>query len=133
EAGDAAGLQVFLDLGALLARERAVVGTRYLLFGGLVEAQRKALGEPAVVDEDDRRAVCADELDQRRVDRRPDRARLPAFLAAVDCGLAHVVDGHDDLEVELLRDACVDELDRPATADELPDLLERALRRREGD
>ena len=42
--------------------------------GQLVEAQREALGAAAVVDEDDRRAVLADELEQLGVDRRPDRA-----------------------------------------------------------
>ena len=44
-----------------------------------VQPEREPLGEAAVVDEDDRRAVRADELDERRVDRRPDRARLPAL------------------------------------------------------
>ena len=43
----------------LLARERAVVGARDLLLGELVQAQREPLGEAAVVDEDDRRAVLA--------------------------------------------------------------------------
>ncbi|MGH2944305.1 MAG: CHAD domain-containing protein [Solirubrobacteraceae bacterium] len=47
--------------------------------------------------------------------------------------LAHVLHGHDDLEVELLRAPRVDELDRPAAGDEAADLLERALRRREPD
>ena len=42
--------------------------------GELVDAEREPLGEPPVVDEDDRRAVRADELEQRRVDRGPDRA-----------------------------------------------------------
>ena len=34
-------------------------------------------------------------------------------LGAADRELAHVLDRHDDLQVELLRDAGVDELDRP--------------------
>ena len=133
EAWDAARLQVLLDLRALLARERAVVRARNLLLRQLVQPQRQPLGEAAVVDEDDRRAVRADELDERRVDRRPDRARLPALLATLAARLAHVLDRDDDLEVELLRDACVDELDRPAARDEAADLLERTLRRREPD
>ena len=66
EARDAARLQVLLDLRPLLARERAVVRARDLLLRELVEPQREPLGEPAVVDEDDRRAVRADELEQRR-------------------------------------------------------------------
>ena len=47
--------------------------------------------------------------------------------------LAQVVDGHDDLEVELLAGARVDELDRPAAGDEPADLCERPLGRREAD
>ncbi len=86
-------------------------------------------------------------FEQLRVDRRPDRLRVPlgarVHLLAVGRHrvrelrrrrqLAHVLDGHDDLEVELLRAAGVDELDRPAARDEAADLLERALRRRQAD
>ena len=79
EARDPARLQVLLDLRPLLARERTVVRARNLLLRELVEPQREPLGETAVVDEDDRRAVRTDELDQRRVDRGPDRARLVAL------------------------------------------------------
>ena len=53
--------------------------------------------------------------------------------AGVRARLAHVLERDDDLEVELLADARVDELDRPAAGDEAPDLLERPLRRREAD
>ena len=70
EAGQLAGLQQLLDLRALLARERAVVGARDL--GGahrvlvLAAAARSgaahALGGAAVVDEHDRRVVLAHEL-----------------------------------------------------------------------
>ncbi len=59
EARNAPRLQVFLDRDALLARERAVMRARDLFFGQLVQPQREPLGEPAVVDEDDRRAVRA--------------------------------------------------------------------------
>ncbi len=150
EARDPARLEVFLDHRPLLARERAVVRARDLFLRGFVQAQREPLGEAAVVDEDDRRAVRLDELDERRVHRRPDRARADLeagrdvrvaraalVLALVERGgraeLAHVLDGDDDLEVELLGDAGVDELDRPAAADEAADLLERTLRRGEAD
>jgi hypothetical protein len=85
EARDAARLQVLLDQDALLARERAVMRARDLLelmgdavfgvrLGELVDPEREPLGEPPVVDEDDRRAVGADEVEQRGVDRGPDRA-----------------------------------------------------------
>ena len=86
EARDPPCLQVLLDQNALLARERAVMRARDLFqligdaavgvrLGELVDAERKPFGEPPVVDEDDRRAVGADEVEQRGVDRGPDRAR----------------------------------------------------------
>ena len=74
EARDLPRLQQLLDLDPLLARQRAVVGTRDLSLGQLVQPQREPLGQAAVVDEDDRRAVGADEREELRVDRRPDRA-----------------------------------------------------------
>ena len=73
EAGDPAALQQLLDLDALLARERAVVGAREVAAGELVQPQREPLGEAAVVDEDDRRAVRLDEAKDLGVDRGPDR------------------------------------------------------------
>ena len=148
EARDLAGLQQLLDLDPLLARERAVVGARDRLVGELVEPQREPLGEPPVVDEDDRRAVLAHEVEQRRVDRRPDRAR-GRLVAGVH---RDVVGQHGLAEARgpspgsrmsssatttsrssSLRDARVDELDRPAARDEAADLLERPLRRGEAD
>jgi hypothetical protein len=133
EAGNTAGLEVLLDLRPLLPRQRAVVGSRNFLLGSLVEAQREPLGEPPVVDEHDRGAVRTDELDERRVDRRPDRARLPTLLSALASGLAHVLHRDDDLEVELLGDPGVNQRDRLSARDELADLLERPLSGREAD
>ena len=132
EARDLARLQQLLDLHALLASDRPVVCPRNLRVCQLVEPDREALREPAVVDEHDRRAVRADELEQRRVDRRPDRAgcRLVARghlhavrhhrlgEGAVPAGLPHVLERYHDLEVELLPDAGVDELDRSPAGDE---------------
>ena len=156
EARDPARLQVLLDQQPLLARQRAVVRARDLALpvvprlglGELVDPQRQSLGQPAVVDEDDRRAVRTHELEQRRVDRRPDRAlvrlvagvhlhavlhhRLRQLAAGVE--LAQVLDRDDDLEVELLALTRVHEGDLPARArDEAADLRERALRRGEAD
>ena len=125
EAGDPPRLQVLLDQHALLARERAVMGAGDFLFCGLVQPHREPLGEPAVVDEDDRRAMLLDELEDGGIDRRPDR---PAFT-----GLTHVVERDDDLEVEVLARSGIDELDRTVARDEAADLLERTLRRREAD
>ena len=147
KARDPAGLQLLLDEHALLAREAAVVRPCNLFLGELVQPEREPLGEAAVVDEDDRRAVRLDEREQLGVHRRPDRsARLltgaVGYLAVgLDrvverrrrAELAQVVDGYDDLEVELLARACVDELDRAAAGDEAADLLERPLRRREAN
>ena len=75
EARDAAGLQILFDEDALLARERAVMRARDLVVRQLVQSEREPLGEAAVVDEHDRRAVLADEPQDLRVDRRPDRVR----------------------------------------------------------
>ena len=147
EARDAPGLQVLLDELALLARERAVVRARDLLLRELVQPQREPLGEPAVVDEDDRRAMLANELQDLGIDRRPDRARVAlgadVHLLAVGghrmrerarrVELAQIVDRDDDLEVELLAGAGIDERDRPAAGDEAADLLERPLRRGQPD
>src|SRR5215207_9662022 len=140
EAGDLPALQQLLDLEPLLTRDRAVVGARDLFLRQLVEAEREAFRESAVVDEDDGGAVGANELEQLRVDGRPDRLR-PALSPGSEQvgqlgarrGLAHVLDRDDDLEVELLRAAGVDEPDRAPARHEAPDLLHRALRRRERD
>ena len=148
ETGDLPRLQQLLDDEPLLARERAVVRAGDLLLRELVQPQREPLREPAVVDEDDRRAVLPDELQDRRIDRRPDRAArlLDAGreLHAVrdrrhrEVGrraeLPHVLDGDDDLEIELLAHARVDERDLAVGAgDEAADLGERALRSRQTD
>ena len=60
---------------ALLAGDAAVVGPDQLLAGQLVEPLGEALGEAAAVDEDDRAACAPDELEDARVDRRPDAVR----------------------------------------------------------
>ena len=75
-AGSRPALSASSISSALLARDRAVVGAGDLLAGQLVERGRQPLGQAAAVDEDDRRAVRAHELEQPRVDRRPDRAPL---------------------------------------------------------
>ena len=147
EARDPPRLQVLLDQHPLLARERAVVRARNLFLSQLVQPHCEALGEAPVVDEDDRRAVLLDELEDRRVDRRPDRAgvRLVAgvHLDAVlhnrlgelvrGPELAQVLHGHNHLEIQVLPRTGVDELDRTVAGDEPADLLERPLRGREAD
>ena len=158
EAWNPAGLQLLLDEHPLLAGKAAVMCTRNLPVrlrdsafgvggGELVEPESEAFGQPAVVDEHDRRAVGLDECEQLGVHRRPDRAtrlfaRAVRHLAfaldgvverAARAELAQIVDGNNHLQVELLRRPGVDELDRPAARDETADLLERPLGRREAD
>ena len=144
-AGQAAGLELLLDLEPLLPGDRPVVGADELLAGELVEALGEPLREAAAVGEHDRAAVRADELQDPGVDRGPD-AR--AHLAAEDraAGLLvlrqhlaeprHVLHGHDDLELERLAGAGIDDRDLAALArpaEEPRDGLERALRGAEAD
>ena len=148
--GKLAPLQPVLDFDPLLARDRAVVGERDLLSRCLVQCGSQPLGEPPAVDEDHRRAVCADELDQTRMDRGPDRAtggRAGGRSARDVEDLAqprHVLDRDLDRDVVRLAAAGVHDLDRPrlppaAAACRLPaaqepgDLFERPLRRREAN
>ena len=112
----------------------------------LVEPGGQPLGQPAGVDEDERRAVLLDQLEQAGVDRRPDAAarrrrpppgRSPA-RRCISPRRAHVLDRHDDLDVERLAHAGVDDRDRPrpaavAAAEEAGDLVERALGGRQAD
>ena len=145
EPGDPAGLEVLLDPEPLLPRDRAVVGEHELLAGELVEPLRHPLGEPAAVREDDRAPVRPDQLEDPRVDGRPD-ARPHVAERDGTAGLlvgredlaepGHVLDGHDDLELERLPAARVDDLDLPAgpgPAEESGDRLERALGGRQAD
>jgi hypothetical protein len=134
-----ARLEHLLDDEALLAGHRAVVGAGDLALGELVQAQGQSLGAPAVVDEDDRRAVGLDEAEQLGVDGRPDRA--PRGLAALErverragVGFDHGPHRDVDAHVELLAHAGVDHRARALRADEeAPDLLERVLGGRERD
>ncbi len=150
QARQLARLQQLLHLRALLARQRAVVGARDVRVGQLVQAQRHALGRAAVVDEHDRRRVGLDELQQLRVDRRPDGGagrlapgeRVEGVVGGVR-GLrriggrrevarggrfGHRVHGNLDAQVELLGCACVDDGDLALGAyQEAPDLLQRVL------
>ena len=130
QAGQAPGLELLLDQQALLAGQAAVVGAGHLLLGQLVEAQGEALGQAAVVDEDDRRAVGPHQLEDLRVHRRPDRA--PGALGARQLDgvvadrrrrvgqLAHVLDRDPDLQVELLGAAGVDHRHRPRAGPRRP-------------
>ena len=135
EGGDLATFEELFDLDALLTRQRAVVRAGDLALRELVQPQGKPLGQPAVVDEDDRRAVALDELQELGVDRRPDRVALPPPARA------HSIRRPSwpcprlgrRPQVELLRPPGVDQLDVAPPGDEAADLVERPLGRREAD
>ncbi len=145
QGGEAAGLQLLLDLEALLPGDAAVVGAHELLAGELVEALGEPLREAAAVGEHDGAAMLADQLQDPRVDRGPDAGPQlaaddgPAGLLVHRQDLAqarHVLDRHDDLELERLARAGVDDRDLAALADpaEVPgDRLERPLGGAEAD
>jgi hypothetical protein len=84
--------------------------------------------------------VLADELQDLRVDRRPDRLLRRLAAGAEDVlhvgplpRFPHVLEWHDHLEVELFARARVDEPDGARAGDEAADLVHRALGRREAD
>src|SRR5438093_1489516 len=90
-------------------------------------------------------AMRADELEQARMDRRPDarpsvraRRRTAADLKCLRTELRHVIDRHLDAELELLGVPGVDDLHRTRAvrveaAEETRDLVERSLCRGEPD
>ena len=96
---------------------RAVVGADELFAGELVQALREALREAPAVDEDDGAAMLADQLQDPRVDGGPDAAfgarrpgTGPPGCSSIGSDLAeprHVLDRHDDLELERLARARV--------------------------
>ena len=76
---------------ALRARDRSVVRADERLAGQLVQRAGEPLGQPAAVDEDQRRAVRANQLEQPRVDRRPDRRPRVADRAPGPLGMSSAV------------------------------------------
>ena len=104
------------------------------LGGQLVQAHRQPLGAAAVVDEHDRGLVALDQVQQLRVDRRPDRPAGGAVArhrldVGLDVRLAHVLDRHLDAHVERLAHADVDQRALAAgPREEAAHLLQRALR-----
>ena len=133
-----------MGLDELLAQPAGVrVDADATLLGQLVELGREALGLPAGVAEDDRRAVLEDLVEDLRVDARPD-ARAPGregdirrSAAQLDDLLAevgHVLDRDHDLDLHRLADAGVDDRHRARLAgrgvptEEAGHLLERSLR-----
>jgi hypothetical protein len=146
-AAEVAAFEAVLDLGALFARNGAVVRLDDLLTCEPVHLGGEPLGEPARVHEEDRRAMREHQIEESRVDRRPDRSlrRGVAVPASRRSGLVragHVLDGHHDLDVDLLLAGCVHDRHRPLipsglTGDpatqEAGDRVERPLRRGQAD
>ena len=143
--GEAPGLELLLDLQALLPGDAAVVGADEVLAGELVEALGEALREAATVGEHDRAPVLPDELQDPRVDRRPDAGPVfPAndrtarlLIHRQDLAEAgHVLDGHDDGQLQRLAGARVNDRDLatvPVASEEPGDGLEGPLRGAETD
>src|SRR5213075_2137511 len=81
------------------------------------ERRREALREPPRVDEDERRAMGVDQLQQPRMNGRPDRRlrraddRVPAPDLADLAELRHLLDGYFDFQDERLFLAGVDDGD----------------------
>ena len=102
-----AGLERFLDLLALVPRDRAVVRAHQLDAFGRYAGRRRELGEllaeplgePPRVDEHDRRAVREDHLEQR-AGRSAATCPPPIRGPAVAAGCPSRRRGHDDLEVD---------------------------------
>jgi len=109
------------DLVAGQRRTTLGLGRSIFAFDGqLVEPGGQALSQTTGVDEDQRGPMLLDQLEQGRMDRRPDAAADGAGCGrAADRPLddfaerAHVLDRYDDLDLEGLADAGIDDGDRP--------------------
>ena len=144
ERPDPPGFEIVLDAQTLLARDRSVVRVRDLLAGEVVHRVRDALCEASAVHEDERAAMRAHELEQARMDRRPDgcppvgpgHRPAPELERLPQTG--HVLDRHLDRQLERLPVSGVNDAHRPRPvltepAEEARDLVQRPLRRREAD
>ena len=140
ERREASGLEVLLDRQALLAGDAAVMGLDEVLAGELVQPLREPLGEPAAVGEDDRAALCSRISSRIRgwiagqmLVRSSGLVAGPPGCSSSGQDLAdrrHVVDRDDDLQLERLARAGVDDRDvavRSDAAEEAGDRVERPL------
>jgi hypothetical protein len=148
----ASGLEVVLHGHALLARERAVVRAHQLFSRQLVESRGQTLGKPPAVHEEQRRPVGADQLDEARLDGRPQRRprrsadrpfaeRRGPWRLGRRRRARELFERDLDAQVERLAGARVHDADRPRTpnthalaaAQETRHLVERALRGAQAD
>ena len=96
----------------------------------LVEPRAQPLGEASGVGEDDRRAVRLDEVEDALLDVRPDAGAFglgrggSVHLAGGRTHLGHVLDRHDDLDVEDLGRGRLDDLDVAGAGEAAGDLVD---------
>ena len=116
---DTTRFQQIFDLAARHARQRAVVRADERFAGELVQGAGQALREATAVDEDQRRAVRMNQLEQARVNRAPNRgarSRTGGRAAGnfVDLGESrHILDRDVDRQPQLLPLGGVDDRHRP--------------------
>ena len=114
-----AALQQIFDLGALRARQRAMMRAHQRLAGNLVERAGQPFREAPAVHEQQRRAMRSNQLDQLRMNRAPDRLRhrplrrRPARLLDGFPHRRHVFDRRLHGDRQLLRRARIDDRHRP--------------------
>ena len=129
------GLQVGLDLVAILLGDAPVVSADDATTRQPIHLRRDSFHRTPVVGEDQCRGVLPRKLEQPRVDRRPDRRRMPVDGRRQ----AHVRHRRQHPEIELLPHPAVDDRDRAglacrvAPAEEPRHAIEWTLRRRQPD
>src|SRR5947209_6865167 len=85
--------------------------------------------EAARIDEHDGRAVLSDQLDESRIDRRPDAVLALRAVFILSGQPGHVFDRHLDGDLHRLQPPCVHDRDLAVcAAEKTAHLLQRALR-----
>ena len=74
QTADLSRLEAILDLDALRTGQRPMMRSHQHLAGELVQRRGESFRDAPAVDEDQRRPVCANQLQESRMDRRPDRS-----------------------------------------------------------
>ena len=118
---DLTGLELLFNYGALICGKRAMVCADERFAGKIVERAGKTLRYLAAVDEKDGGPARANQLQQTRMNRIPQRnaARWLGFCAiGDDFGLGearHVFHGNFYAELKALECACIDDGDGAVT------------------
>ena len=89
-----------------------------LLVGQFVDRRRQALGQPTAVHENHRRMVSPNQLDQTRVDGRPDRRYARSGSRSIDGGRiggqpGHIFHRHFHSQLHRLASTSFDDAHRP--------------------